>query len=56
MDWPDRTDLKASLVGQDNETVLRDLLGLSDAQIAELYTAQVLLKAPAEKEPSAAAS
>ena len=55
-DWPDRTDLKASLVGQDNEAVLHDLLGLSDAQIAELYTAQVLLKAPAEKAPSAAAS
>jgi len=55
-DWPDRTDLKASLVGEDNEAVLQDLLGLSDAQIAELYTAQVLLKAPAEKAPAAAAS
>jgi CoA:oxalate CoA-transferase len=52
-DWPVRTDLKASLVGQDNEAVLHDLLGLSDAQIAELYAAQVLIKAPT-KEPAAA--
>ena len=25
--WPDRTDLKASLVGEDNEAILRDMLG-----------------------------
>ena len=55
-DWPDRTDLKASLVGQDNEAVLHEMLGLSDAQIAELYAAQVLIKAPAEAAPAAAAS
>jgi CoA:oxalate CoA-transferase len=55
-DWPDRTDLKASVVGQDNEAVLHEMLGLSDAQIAELYAAHVLIKAPAPAEPAAAAS
>jgi CoA:oxalate CoA-transferase len=52
--WPDRTDLKASLVGQDNEAILSEMLGLSATEIAELYAMQVLIKAPAE--PSAAAA
>jgi CoA:oxalate CoA-transferase len=48
-DWPERTDLKASRVGEDNETVLREMTGLSDAEIARLYSEQVLIKAlPAE--------
>jgi CoA:oxalate CoA-transferase len=55
-DWPDRTDLKASLVGQDNEAILHEMLGLSDAQIAELYTAQILIKATPATEPAAASS
>jgi CoA:oxalate CoA-transferase len=54
--WPDRTDLKASLVGQDNEAILREMLGLSAAQIEELYTAQVLIQAPAEAKVAAAGS
>jgi len=54
--WPDRTDLKASLVGQDNEAVLSEMLGLSAAEIAELYAAQILIKAPAEPPVAAAAS
>lgn len=54
--WPDRTDLKASLVGEDNEAILHEMLGLSEAEIAELYSAQVLIKAPAQPEPAAAAS
>jgi CoA:oxalate CoA-transferase len=52
--WPDRTDLKASLVGQDNEAILSEMLGLSATEIAELYAMQVLIKAPAE--PTAAAA
>jgi CoA:oxalate CoA-transferase len=55
-DYPDRTDLKASRVGEDNEAILRDLLGLSDSAIAELYSAQVLIKAPAPTTASASAS
>jgi CoA:oxalate CoA-transferase len=54
--WPDRTDLKASLVGQDNEAVLTEMLGLSAGEIADLYTAKVLIKAPAEDPQTAAAS
>jgi CoA:oxalate CoA-transferase len=54
--YPDRTDLRASRVGEDNEAVLRDLLGLSDSAIAELYSAQVLIKAPAPATASASAS
>lgn len=46
-DWPERTDLKASRLGEDNEAVLREMLALSDAEIAELYVEQVLLRAPA---------
>ena len=49
-DWPDRTDLKASRLGEDNEAVLREMLALSDAEIAELYAEQVLLRAPAVEE------
>jgi len=54
--WPDRTDLKASLVGQDNEAILAEMLGLSSAEIADLYTAKVLLKVPGEDAQTAAAS
>ncbi len=46
-DYPDRTDLRAALVGEDNEAVMREMLGMSDAQIADLYAEHVLLKAPA---------
>ncbi len=46
--YPDRTDLRASLVGEDNEAVMREMLGLTDAQIGDLYAEQVLLKAPAQ--------
>jgi CoA:oxalate CoA-transferase len=44
--WPERTNLKASRLGEDNETVLREMIGISDAEIAELYAEQVLLKRP----------
>lgn len=46
-DWPDRTEVKASRLGQDNDAVLREMLGLSEAEIGELYSAGILLKAPA---------
>ncbi len=45
-DYPDRTDLKASRVGEDNEAVLRDVIGLSDAEIEALYGQEILLKGP----------
>jgi CoA:oxalate CoA-transferase len=47
-DWPDRTELKASRVGEDNEAVLHELAGLSDQEIAGLYDKNVLIKMKAE--------
>ena len=44
--WPDRTNLKASKLGADNEAVLSEMLGLSSDQIAKLYADGVLLRAP----------
>jgi CoA:oxalate CoA-transferase len=51
--WPDRTDLKASRLGADNEAVLSEMLGLSARQIAKLYSDGVLLRA-AQPESAAA--
>jgi CoA:oxalate CoA-transferase len=50
--WPDRTDVKASRVGEDNDAVLREVLGLSDGKIAELYNEGVLLRAPEPAKPA----
>ncbi len=44
-DWAPPDDLKASRVGQDNEAVLGELLGLSTREIEALYAEGVLLKA-----------
>ena len=44
--WPDRTDLKASRVGADNAAILSEVLGMTPAEIEELYREQVLLAAP----------
>ena len=44
--WPDRTDLKASRVGADNAAILSEVLGMTAAEIEELYREQVLLTAP----------
>jgi len=53
--WPDRTELAADLLGAHNEDVLRELLGLSDADIATLYADKVLVRDPTlEKAVSAA--
>ena len=42
--WPDRTDLHADLLGEHNEQVLRDLLSVSDEEIAALYDDKVLVR------------
>jgi len=44
--WPDRTDVKASRVGADNDAILSEVLGLTPAQIAELHRDKVLIAAP----------
>jgi CoA:oxalate CoA-transferase len=42
--WPDRTELRSARLGEDNERVLRDYLGLGDARIQELYACGVLVR------------
>jgi CoA:oxalate CoA-transferase len=41
--WPQRTDLKADLLGEHNDEVLRDFAGLSDMDIKNLYADGVLV-------------
>ncbi|MGH8012970.1 MAG: CoA transferase, partial [Candidatus Binataceae bacterium] len=50
-DWQVPTELKASSVGEDNETILHEMLGLGDADIAGLYADGVLLKHKSEAAP-----
>jgi CoA:oxalate CoA-transferase len=53
--WPDRTELRTARLGEDNERVLHELLGLRDDQVKELYTRGVLVRDPTlETNPSKA--
>ena len=45
--WPERNDLRADLLGAHNEEVLKELAGLSDAEIAALYDEGALVRDPA---------
>jgi len=45
--WAPPAGVSADLLGQHNEEVLKDLAGLSDADIEGLYEAQVLVRDPA---------
>jgi CoA:oxalate CoA-transferase len=42
--WPDRLELRAARLGEDNERVLRNYLNLSDGEIRELYRDGVLVR------------
>lgn len=44
--WPDKLDVKASLLGEDNERLLNEVLGMSDEQIKALYKEGVLVHDP----------
>jgi CoA:oxalate CoA-transferase len=44
--WPDWTAVEADLLGERNEQVLRELLSLTDAEIAGLYAEKVLVRDP----------
>jgi CoA:oxalate CoA-transferase len=44
--WPENTALRADLLGEHNEEVLRALLNLSDREIAGLYADKVLVRDP----------
>ncbi|MBX9590629.1 MAG: CoA transferase [Hyphomonadaceae bacterium] len=50
--WPDRDEVSADLLGAHNEEVLKELAGLSDADIAALYAQKVLVRDPALEEAS----
>jgi CoA:oxalate CoA-transferase len=50
--WADRTDVRADLLGEHNEDVLRELIDLSDAEIAALYRDKVLVRDAALDEHS----
>jgi CoA:oxalate CoA-transferase len=44
--WPGRSELEADLLGQHNEQVLGELLGLTDDEIRTLYAEKVLVRDP----------
>ncbi|HZO82199.1 MAG TPA: CoA transferase [Candidatus Binataceae bacterium] len=55
--WPDKLDVRAALLGEDNERVLRELLGMDDSRIRELYAQGVLVRDPVlEAQPQIQAS
>lgn len=45
-DWPERTDLQVALLGEHNEAVLGEMLGLGQDEIDALYDAKVLVRDP----------
>jgi len=44
--WPVPTALTADRLGEHNEDVLRDVLGLSDIEIEELYRDKTIVRDP----------
>jgi crotonobetainyl-CoA:carnitine CoA-transferase CaiB-like acyl-CoA transferase len=54
-DWPDRIDVKASRVGEDNGAVLREMLAISDDELAALHDEGVLLRGGPADETKVAA-
>jgi CoA:oxalate CoA-transferase len=42
--WPDRTELRSARLGEDNEQVLRDYLGLPEERIRALYENGTLVR------------
>ena len=44
--WAERSDIAADRLGEHNEAVLRELLSLTDQEIAGLYADKVILRDP----------
>ena len=42
--WPDRNDVKASRLGEDNERVLKEMAGMSAEDIRKLYDEGILVR------------
>jgi CoA:oxalate CoA-transferase len=51
-DWAPPAELKASRVGEDNDAVLRELLGMPAPEIEALYAQGILLKAQPAAAPA----
>lgn len=49
--WPPAKELSAALLGEDNEDVLKNILGLDASEIAALYESGVLIRDPLLTEP-----
>jgi CoA:oxalate CoA-transferase len=44
--WPGRSDIVADRLGEHNDAILRELLSLTDAEIAGLYSDKVIVRDP----------
>jgi CoA:oxalate CoA-transferase len=44
--WAERSEIAADRLGEHNEEILRELLSLTDKQIADLYADKVLVRDP----------
>jgi CoA:oxalate CoA-transferase len=44
--WVDRSEIAADRLGEHNEEVLRELLSLTDKEIASLYADEVIVRDP----------
>ena len=44
--WPDRIEVRTARLGEDNERILHEYLGMADGQIRELYRDGVLVRDP----------
>ncbi len=52
--WPDRTEVRAARLGEDNERVLRELLKMNEGEIRKLYADGILVRDPTlESKPGA---
>jgi crotonobetainyl-CoA:carnitine CoA-transferase CaiB-like acyl-CoA transferase len=42
--WPDRLEVRAARLGEDNERILREYLSMPDQEIRRLYSEGVLVR------------
>jgi CoA:oxalate CoA-transferase len=49
--WTPETEVKADRLGEHNEEILRDILGLNDAEIRELYRGKTIVHDPLLERP-----
>ena len=49
--WAERSDIAADRLGEHNEALLRELLALTDQEIAGLYADKVIVRDPLLDQP-----